>query len=404
MIYDFTTMIDRRGRDAMAVDMLPDMFHEKHDVKVRDGLDMIPMWVADMNFATVPTVPAALTERAAHPIYGYFSVRDEYYDEIIRWQKLHNQTNGLKREHIGYENSVLGGVATALRVMADKGDPVLLHAPTYIGFTTLLKKAGYRIVLSPLVRDEDDIWRMDLEDMERRIVEENIKVTIFCSPHNPTGRVWEKWEAEQAMALFEKYGVKVIADEIWSDILLFGHRHVPVQSVSAYAAENTVALYAPSKTFNLAGLIGSYHIIYNEKLKAAMDAEADATHYNGVNLMSMYALIGAYKPEGYAWVRELNEVLGDNVNYACDYIRRRFDGVRVSRPEGTYMLFIDCEAWCRAHGKTMTELLNAGFEAGVFWQSGRLFNGPWFIRLNLALPKSRLEEAFARLDRYVFNA
>ena len=196
----------------------------------------------------------------------------------------------------------------------------------------------------------------------------------------------------------------VISDEIWSDIILDGHQHIPTQSVSEDAKNRTVALYAPSKTFNLAGLIGSYHVIYNRTLRERIVKESSLCHYNSMNVLSMYALIGAYKPEGYEWVDELRQVIGENVTYACDYIDEHFEGVHVSRPQGTYMLFIDCEEWCKAHGKTAEELLKMGYEAGVFWQSGKAFHGEWYIRMNLALPNSRVREAFDRLDKYVFNA
>ncbi len=142
----------------------------------------------------------------------------------------------------------------------------------------------------------------------------------FCSPHNPTGRVWERWEIEKAMELYAKYDVTVISDEIWSDIILDGHQHIPTQSVSEDAKNRTVALYAPSKTFNLAGLIGSYHIIYNRTLRERIIKESSLCHYNSMNVLSMYALIGAYKPEGCEWVDELRQVIGENVTYACDYI------------------------------------------------------------------------------------
>lgn len=195
----------------------------------------------------------------------------------------------------------------------------------------------------------------------------------------------------------------VISDEIWSDILLNGHKHVPTQSVSEDARQRTVALYAPSKTFNLAGLIGSYHVIYNDWLRDRILKESSLSHYNSMNLLSMYALIGAYKPEGYEWVDELKEVLSGNINYACDYIEKYFEGIHVSKPEGTYMLFLDCTEWCQRHGKSITELQAAGIEVGVIWQDGVAFHGPCHIRMNLALPFSRVKEAFERLDKYVFN-
>lgn len=405
MKYDFNSIIDRHGKDSIAVDpeSVAPAFHI-HIPKLKPGFDRIPMWVADMNFATVPTVQDAIIERAKHPCFGYFFPRDEYFDEIIKWHETRNGVQNLKKEDIGYENGVLGGVVSALNVMCSKGDNVLVHSPTYVGFTMALTNNGYHIVHSPLYLDDDGIWRMDFEDMEKKIVENKIHAAVFCSPHNPCGRVWERWEIEKAMEIYKKHDVFVVSDEIWSDIILNGHKHIPTQSVSEDARNRTAAFYAPSKTFSLAGLIGSYHIIYNPWLRERVDKESSVCHYNSMNVLSMYGLIGAYQPEGHKWVDELREVLSDNINYACDYIHAHFKGVSFSKPEGTYMLFLDCTEWCKEHGKTIDELQDAGMSVGVMWQDGRGFHGPCHIRMNLALPRSRVEEAFERLDKYVFNA
>lgn len=402
MKYDFTSIMDRVGKDAIAVEALGQMKMAPKPPK--DGFDIIPMWVADMNFPTVPTIPEAIIERAKHPAYGYFSPRKEYYDAIIQWQKKRNGVTDLTPECIGYENGVLGGVISALNVYCSRGDNVLVHKPTYIGFTNSLTNNGYHIVHSELVKDENDVWRMDFEDMEKKIVEHNIHATIFCSPHNPCGRVWERWEIEKAMEIFKKHDVMVVADEIWSDLITTGHKHIPTQSVSEDAKMRTVALYAPSKTFNLAGLIESYHIIYNQHLRDRIAKESSLSHYNSMNVLSMHALIGAYQLEGYEWLDELREVITGNIDYACNYIKEHFDGVSVSRPEGTYMLFVDCSEWCEKHGKTIEDVEQAAWDVGVACQDGRMFHGPCHLRINLALPLSRVQEAFARLDKYVFNA
>ena len=401
MKYDFTTILDRHGKDAIAVDLVgaPGSGYPAP----QEGFDVIPMWVADMNFPVLPTIQEAMIQRAKHPTFGYFTPRQEYLDAIIQWQKNQNGAD-VTPENIGYENGVLGGVVTALNVYCSRGDKVLLHSPTYVGFTGSLKNNGYDIVHSPLVKDAQGIWRMDFEDMEKKIQENKIHAAIFCSPHNPCGRVWEQWEVEKAMELYKKHDVMVISDEIWSDIIRPGVKHIPTQSVSEDARMRTIALYAPSKTFNLAGLVGSYHIIYNKRLKDRCDKESSLSHYNSMNVMSMYALMGAYQSEGYEWVRELNETIAGNVDYACDYIEKHFEGVSVSKSQGTYMLFIDCAGWLEKTGKTMDQLLKAGWDVGVVWQDGRAFHGQTHIRLNLALPLSRVKEAFHRLDQYVFNA
>lgn len=399
MPYDFTTMLPREGQDAIAVEKIP-----IPGAQIRDGFSRIPMWVADMNFATLPAITESIIRRAQHPAFGYFQPRKEYFDTIIRWQAERNGVQGLTPEDIGYENGVLGGVITALRVLCSTGDSVLVHSPTYIGFTNVLKNNGYNIVASPLYQDDAGVWRMDYADMERKIQENHIHAAIFCSPHNPCGRVWTREELEQAMDVYRRNDVFVISDEIWSDLTLPGYKHIPTQSVNEDARTRTIAMYAPSKTFNLAGLVGSYHIVYNKALRDRINKEASLSHYNSMNVLWMHALMGAYTPEGETWVDELREVLGENVRYACDYIAEHFDGVSLARPEGTYMLFLDCSGWCAKHGKTLDELLCAGVGVGVVWQDGRPFHGECAIRMNLAVPTAVVKEAFDRLDKYVFNA
>lgn len=402
MQYDFNSIIDRRGKDATAVDSLglePGFAPEKP----KEGFDAIPMWIADMNFATVPSVTEAIAERIKHPAFGYFRPSEEYYQSIIRWQEERNGVCGLKQEHIGYENGVLGGVVSVISALTSEGDAVLLHGPTYVGFTNSIGNIGRKIVTSMLQLDDDGIWRMDFDDMETKLKDNKIHVAVFCSPHNPCGRVWERWEMERAMKLYQKYDCVVISDEIWSDILLNGHKHITTQSISEDARMRTVAMYAPSKTFNLAGLVASYHIVYHSWLRDRIRSQAGKCHYNGMNVLSMHALIGAYGDAGQVWVDELREVLSANINYACDYIRLHFDGVTAAKPEGTYMLFLDCTKWCKRSGLDMDQLLRAGWEVGVAWQDGRPFHGEYAIRMNLALPLSRIKEAFERLDRYVFG-
>ena len=401
MKYDFTSILNRNGMDAIAVNP-PSNGGFMNAPAIKEGFDLIPMWIADMNFPTVPTVPQAMIERAKHPAYGYFEPRDEYFNEIIKWQETRNGVKGLTKECIGYENGVLGGVVSALNVICSKGDNVLLHSPTYVGFTHVLTDNGYNMILSPLKKDEKGVWRMDFEDMERRIKENKIHAAVFCSPHNPCGRVWERWELEKAMDIYKRNDVYVVSDEIWSDLTLSGYKHIPTQSVSEDARNRTIAMYAPSKTFNLAGLVGSYHIIYNSWLRDRVAKESVLSHYNSMNVLSMHALIGAYKPEGYEWVDELRQVLTENVDYAYDFFNNKVKGIEVSRPQGTYMLFLDCKEWCKAHNKTIDELQRAGQEVGVLWQDGRPFHCEYGIRVNLALPRSRVIEALDRLEKYVF--
>ena len=399
MKYDFETLPDRRGMDAIALDAIGS---PGAPAGPKEGFDPIPMWVADMNFMACPAIQEAGIRRVRHPAFGYFEPSEDYYNAILRWQAKRNGVTGLEKKHIGYENGVLGGVVSTLNVLCSRGGSVLLQSPAYIGFTHVLENNGYRIVHNPLVQDEAGVWRMDYEDMERKIVENGVHAAIFCNPHNPCGRVWEPGEIRRAMEIFEKHRVWVVSDEIWSDLLLDGHRHTPAQSVSEYARTHTAAFYAPSKTFNLAGLVGSYHIIYDDWLRERQAKEASLSAYNSMNVLSMHALIGAYSPEGEAWVEQLCAVLSATVRFAVDHIRSRWKGVTLQQPEGTYMLYLHCQDACLARGITMDELLRLGTDVGVAWQDGRPFGDPWSIRMNLALPLWKVKEAFDRLDRYVF--
>ena len=399
MQYDFTSIMDRQGWDAIAVDGLGGAHAPG---KPKDGFDAIPMWVADMNFPTVPTIPQAIIRRAEHPAYGYFAPRQEYFDAIINWHKVRNGAEGLAAEHIGYENGVLGCLVSALQAFTVPGDAVLLHSPTYIGFTRAITSNGREIVCSDLIQDENGIWRMDFDDMDRKLKEHRIHLAVFCSPHNPCGRVWERWELERAMEIYAANQVIVVSDEIWSDILLDGHKHIPTQSISEDARNRTIAVYAPSKTFNLAGLVGSYHVIYDPYLRDRVVSAGQRAVYNSMNVLSMHALMGAYTPEGMEWVDQLCDVLSKNVRTACDFFEAKAPGVSFARPEGTYMLYLDCEGWCRSHGMTQEALLQAGWDVGVIWQDGKPFHRPYAIRMNLALPYSRVLEALNRLEQYVF--
>ena len=400
MKYDFTSIMNRHGRDSIAVDDLERVTGSPKGPM--EGFDVIPMWVADMNFPTVPTVCQALANRASHPAFGYFGLSDAYYDAIINWQSVRNHVTGLTKDHIGYENGVLGCVVSAAQAFCSSGDKILVHAPTYIGFTGSLTNAGYHLILSELVQDENGIWRMDYEDMDKKLKAHSIHFAIFCSPHNPTGRVWEPWEIEKAMEVYKTNDCVVVSDEIWADLLLDGRRHTPTQSVSEDARNRTIAVYAPSKTFNLAGLVGSYHIVYSKYLRDRLRRQSSLSHYNSQNVMSMHALIGAYSKEGQEWVDELCQVLSANVDYAYNYILSNFKGISLTKPQGTYMLYLDCSVWCREHSRTLDELLRAGWDVGVIWQDGRPFNKPYTIRMNLALPLSRVKEAFGRLKEHVF--
>jgi cystathionine beta-lyase len=404
MKYDFETVLDRYGHDAMAVDAVgSENFRGFAPSKPKEGFDFIPMWVADMNFPTARSIQDAIIKRAEHPAFGYFAPSDAYYDAILYWHRLVKGVTDLRREDIGYENGVLGGVISALKVFAAPGDSVLLHSPTYMGFTKCVLANGFHIVHSPLMVDPDGVWRMDYEDMDRKIRENHIHVAIFCNPHNPCGRVWTRDEIAKAMEVYERNDVFVIVDEIWSDLMMNGNHYTPAASVSDWARNHTCSFYAPSKTFNLAGLIGSYSVIYNKTVRERVQGISAKLVYNSMNVFSEHALIGAYSEEGYNWLTQLLPVLSENVNCAYERVKK-FNGVYAFRTEGTYMMLLNCRGFLESHHMTQQELLQKGWNYGIGWQDGNLFEAPTCLRLNLASPTHRIREAFERMDRYIFNA
>ena len=400
MRYDFTKIIDRHGKDAIAVDGLgknPGFAPEPP----KDGFDVIPMWVADMNFETVPTIPKAIMDRAAHPAYGYFSPVEEYYDSIIRWHKIRNNVEGLMPEYIGYENGVLGGVISALTAFAAPGDAVLLHSPTYIGFTKCITENGYKIVHSPLKKDEKGIWRMDYEDMDAKLKANNIHVAIFCSPHNPTGRVWERREIEEAMEVYKNNECVVIADEIWSDLILKGSQHIPTQSISPDARNRTIALYAPSKTFNIAGLQISNIWISNPELRARFRAEVTAAGYSQVNLMGLVACQAAYET-GEEWLKELKIYLEGNLDYVRTFLKENLPEIKLTEPEGTYLLWLDFKSLGMKEEQLKDLVEN---KAKLWLDSGAMFgpDGEGFERINIACPREILKQALTQLAESVHD-
>ena len=391
-MYDFDRTFDRHNTEVIKWDRLEKDFGRK---------DLIPFGIADMDFETLPEITRAMTERAKHPTYGYTFPSEGYYESFIEWNRTRNHFD-LKREELITIPGVVCACSFIIYALTEKGDKVMVNTPVYDPFFKVIEQQERTLVTSSL-KLEHGRYEMDFEDMERKLAQNHIHAAVFCSPHNPCGRVWERDEIERAMDIYRQHDCVVISDEIWSDIILPGHKHIPTQSVSEDARMRTVALYAPSKTFNLAGLVGSYHIIYNETLRDRVCAVSNKTHYNEMNVLSMHALIGAYQPQGYEWLDELNEVIDANVDYFCNYVDEHFEGVSYSRPQGTYMVFLDCTEWCREHGRDIQWLLDEGARVGVGYQDGRPFHGPCHIRVNLALPLSRVKEACERLDRYVFG-
>lgn len=360
--------------------------------------DIIPMGIADMEFATAPCVIEAVRRRMEHPLFGYFNLDNRFYEAIMNWHGRHFHNEDLRPEHILYQNGVLGGIAAALQAFTLPGDRVLCSGPVYSGFIRTVGDLGRVLCPSMLKPDREGIMRLDLEDMERKILDNKVKAFIFCSPHNPTGRVWDEDEIRDVAVLCGKYHVLLISDEIWADFTPGGKQHIPTAMVSGLAKDITISLYSPTKTFNLASLRCAYAVAYAPWLRDAMEKAAVMTHFNNPNVLSCEALIGAYQ-EGGEWVEQLNRYIRKNQEYVHDYVTSQFSGVRMQMPEGTYLGWLDCSA----PSLDFEQILKDMEHCGVLGNDGASYLAPKHVRLNLACPMSVCEDAMSRLERYVFH-
>ena len=390
MIYDFDKPIERLGTDC-----------EKWDgLKKRFGSDgMLPLWVADMDFPSPEPVVRAIAERAAHPVFGYPMRGEDYYDSFIAWEKKRWNWD-VKREWCDYVPGVVCGVAAALMGFTAPGDGVLIMPPVYHPFRNTIMAQGRQVVNAPM-KLENGRFEIDFDALERGARE--ARALILCSPHNPTGRLFSRAELEHIAEICERNGVLVISDEIHSDLVLWGKKHVPFASVSDWAREHSITLMAPSKTFNIAGLVTSIYIVPNAKLRAQMQHIVGGwMHISGGNIFGLAAARAAYA-EGEEWYQQMLRYIEGNVEYLNEQLARRVPQISLIRPEATYIPLLDCRKLCGGElGMTMDELqqfmLNTVKAA---MNEGTLFGieGTGFLRINLGTQRANLEEFVRRLEK-----
>ena len=385
--HDFDTVLDRRHTHSLKWDHCRDTF----------GLDdVIPMWVADMDFAAPPAVVRAVERRAAHGAYGYVSVPESFWESAIAWLARRHQWT-VNRRWLHRAPGVVPALSLCVNAFTDPGDGIVVQTPVYYPFFHAIEKNGRRLVRNPLLA-EGGTFRMDLADLERKL-DDRTRMLILCSPHNPVGRVWTRPELEALGEICLRRDVVVLSDEIHMDLTLPGHTHVPLATVSPALAERTVTCVAPSKTFNLAGLSMSLVVAGNRDLLARYEAQFDAAGLEIANLFGTVALEEAYR-SGDEWLDQLLEYLAANVDFAERFMRERIPALRFIRPEGTYLALIDC----RGLGMPQKELDE------FFLRTARVYfdSGPWFgeeatgfERINLACPRATLAEALERIERAI---
>lgn len=383
MKYDFDSVIDRR-----------DTACEKYSFLKKHGLDedVLPMWVADMDFETVPEIKERLRQITEHGIYGYTGRTDAYNEAVISWFSRRFQWK-IEDRWIISTPGVVFALATAVRTYTEPGDGILIQQPVYYPFERVISRNGRVPVISRLIGGTEQ-YEMDFIDMERKIREQNVKMMILCSPHNPVGRVWKKEELEQLGTLCEKYGVTVVVDEIHCDFVRKGYKHVPFGTLEPFG-KKAVICTAPSKTFNLAGLQASNIIIADPVLRRKFVTELNAQGMFGAGLYGLAACQTAYET-GEEWLEQLLDYLEGNYQYIKTYLQEKLPKVRLTELQGTYLIWMDF----RAYGYTDQELNRIMQKEAKLWlDDGPMFGqgGSGFMRLNLATPKSLVEDAMERL-------
>lgn len=388
MGFNFDKVVDRRNTHSIKWDCLKDNF---------GAADLLPLWVADMDFEVPEAVVEAVTMRAAHGVYGYTAIPDSVYQAICKWvEKRHGWQ--IKKSWIGFTTGVVTALNIAVHAFTKPGDKVLIQSPVYQPFFMAIENNGRQIVNSQL-KLIDGKYQIDFADLEKQF-DSRVKMMILCNPHNPVGRVWTKEELERLGELCLKHNVVILSDEIHSDFIYSGHQHVPLASLSEELAQNTITCIAPSKTFNVAGLSTGCVVIPNSQLKAQFDIALENAAVK-TNLFGIIALEAAYR-FGEEWLDELLNYLEGNRQFLTRFIEERIPQINLIQPEGTFLAWLDC----RELGIEPTEIQRFMVEkAKVGLNDGGWFGpgGEGFQRLNIGCPRSIVQEALERIELAVKN-
>lgn len=386
MKYDFDEIIPRRHTNSYKWDGATDS-------------DVLPLWVADMDFRTAPAITEALKQRVEHGIFGYTRVPDEYYEAVTAWFKRRHGWD-IRREWMIYTSGVVPAISAIIKALTGPGDKVLVQTPVYNCFFSSIRNNGCEVASSPLVY-EDRTYRMDLEDLERKASDEKTKVMLLCNPHNPAGRVWTREELTAVGEICIRHGVTVVSDEIHCELVYSGHRHIPFASISDDFLRHSVTCVSPSKAFNIAGLQIANIIAPDETMRRRIDKAININEVCDVNPFGVIATMAAYN-EGEEWLGQLLDYLWQNYLFLVEFCRTQLPDFPVARLEGTYLAWMDCRAL--GIGSEELEQLLVG-EAKLWLNAGTMYGaeGEGFMRWNLACPRSVLEQALARFKAFVEN-
>ncbi|MGN0204583.1 MAG: MalY/PatB family protein [Coprococcus sp.] len=386
---NFDQIIERRNTDCL-----------KYDFAVRRGkpADVLPLWVADMDFPTSSLIIDALEERVRHGIFGYTESRESYFEAVADWMyRMHGWQ--VDRRWLVKTPGVVFALAMAVKAYSDPGDAVLIQQPVYYPFTEVIEDNDRIVVSSDLILESDGKYHIDFDDFEQKIVEHHVQLFLLCSPHNPVSRVWSEEELLRIGEICLKHGVIVVSDEIHEDFVFGDRRHYVFANLRKEFESITVTCTSPAKTFNLAGLQISNIFIQNPILRGKLHKQIAAAGYSQLNTLGITACEAAYR-NGESWYRAMMAYLEENITFLRAYLKKNLPGIRMIEPEGTYLIWLDC----RGLGLPEPELEKLIVEkAGLWLDSGAIFGkaGEGFERINVACPRKILEEALTKIKRAV---
>lgn len=382
--YTFDTVIDRRGSGALKCDALPERYGRA---------DLLPLWVADMDFPTPPFIVDALRRRLEHPIFGYTIEPDNYWPTVAQWIQAHHGWE-VKTEWMTYIPGIVKGIGLAVNVFVKEDEKVIIQPPVYHPFRLTPQGNGREVVFNPLIENSDGSYSMDFDNLAA-VADEKCRMLILSNPHNPAGICWDR-DTLQRLAdfCFERH-ILVISDEIHCDMALWGNRHIPFATVSERAAQNSITFGAPSKTFNIAGIVSSYAIVPNDGLRQRFYSWLTANELNEPTLFAPIATIAAFT-QGEEWRKQMLAYIEGNIQWVIDFCRQHLPEVKPLRPQASFLVWLDCRALGLGHEQLLQLFVD---KARLALNDGEIFGpgGQGFMRLNVGSPRSVLQQGLEQL-------
>lgn len=384
MVYNFDKIIDRKGTGAVKFDAVEKVFGKD---------DLLPLWVADMDFETPDFIVEAMKERLEHPIFGYPTELPDYRPSICDWIESHHQWK-IQKDWLCFIPGIVKGIGIAINALLEKGDKVIIQPPVYHPFRLVPQNNHHEVVFNPLRELPEGGYEMDFENLEE-ICDEKCKMLILANPHNPAGITWSSETLQKLASFCHKRGIIVISDEIHCDMAIFGNKHIPFAAVSAEAAACSITFGAPSKTFNIAGIVSSYAIVPDPVLRKRFFDWVDANEFGAAHIFAPVATIAAYR-KGEDWRLQMLKYIEGNIEFVIAYCKEHIPQIKPLRPQASFLIWLDCRALGLDHDQLIDLFIN---KAGLALNDGEMFNpgGAGFMRLNVGCPRKVLETALENL-------